>query len=169
MGGVVNVKGMKSGDDDTIGQDNYSVSRLTSGWEIFCVCDGHGRDGHWPAQRVAQTLPYILKSDRCEPLLQERRMQEALETAFKLAELDLEHHATKERKDLFLAGTTLTVAMYHPDLAEVHVASAGDSRAILIDAELRGAVHATKDHFPEDPEERERIEAIQRVLTTLRL
>ena len=43
-------------------QDSCSMSVLPSGWSVFCLFDGHGDGGHWPALRASRTLPYFLQA-----------------------------------------------------------------------------------------------------------
>lgn len=46
------------------------------GWSVFCLFDGHGDSGHWPAQRAARTLPYFLQaSSSCSTMLKQGKIK----------------------------------------------------------------------------------------------
>eukprot|EP00929_Paragymnodinium_shiwhaense_P006160 TRINITY_DN10903_c0_g1_i1.p1 TRINITY_DN10903_c0_g1~~TRINITY_DN10903_c0_g1_i1.p1 ORF type:complete len:521 (+),score=85.45 TRINITY_DN10903_c0_g1_i1:190-1752(+) len=180
---ALNTKGMKEDNTLSPGQDNLSISRLPSGWEVFCVFDGHGLGGHWPAERAAQTLPYFLQSRVCTAHLKsgKPRVGDALTHAFRKVQADLVYHADKERISLLCAGCTAVCAMKKCSSTFISPAAAassarpvetgnqlataeslwlavcGDSRAALI-VPGKGVVRQTHDHKPDRPEERSRVE-----------
>lgn len=156
--GAVTGKGSKKPGDRSVGQDNFSVSALANGWEAFCVTDGHGQGGHWPATRAAHVLPHVLQCGRCTALLRQGQVEKALQVAFQLAQDDLARVADKKGIDLNLSGCAACVALRHPEKRSVWVATVGDTRAALLVPGI-GAVLETADHKPSKQAERERIES----------
>jgi serine/threonine protein phosphatase PrpC len=148
---ALTTKGCKDSQDSTIGQDNLSVSRLSNDWEVFCVMDGHGTDGHWPASRAVRTIPYFLQNLPSSALLCKGQVREALVQAFEEAEKDLEWY--NENKDptlgsLELAGTTGACVLRNPtDPETLWVATVGDTRVVLM-MPGQGVVEKTIDHSP---------------------
>lgn len=141
-----------------ISQDSFSVSVLQTGWEVYCVADGHGQSGHWPAIRVAKTLPYFLECGRQAVMLRNMQVAEALEAAFELAQKDLVRRSWEENIGLHFTGCTVTVALRHPSRSSVWVATVGDTRAVMMVPGL-GPLMETVDHKPTVKAERDRIEA----------
>mmetsp|Transcript_126125 Transcript_126125/g.251890 ORF Transcript_126125/g.251890 Transcript_126125/m.251890 type:complete len:479 (+) Transcript_126125:112-1548(+) len=154
----VNIKGLKDEVDTSIGQDNFSVSHLgVSGWDVFCVMDGHGPDGHWPSTRSVRTLPLFLRTALRDAGLIEDEIRQAMHHAFGEANLDLESMASKEKVKIFLSGCTALAVLRHPDCDSIWVGHVGDTRAILV-APGHGVLHESRDHKVSIPEERERVQ-----------
>lgn len=157
--GVVNTKGCKGPEDKTIGQDNFSISRLTSNWEAFCVMDGHGGFGHWPATRAATFLPHILQSSECTAMMKHGQAEAALLHAFSQTEADLEKRCVQDKVDLITTGCTACCVLRHPSQFphRLWVATIGDSRAVMF-APGRGLLKETTDHKPTLPKEMARLD-----------
>jgi len=155
--GVVNSKGCKSEENLLPGQDNFSVCRLQNGWELFIIADGHGIGGEWPATKVIEVLPNVLQGDSCTKMLQNEEVSAALLSAFEKTQQFLEEESPKAGVMLEMAGCAVVCAMRHPNRNFLWVASAGDSRAMLI-AHGSGVIQQTNDHKPSVAEERKRIE-----------
>ncbi|CAJ1358889.1 unnamed protein product, partial [Effrenium voratum] len=111
---VANSKGLKGRGDSTLGQDNFLVAKLSMGWKAACVFDGHGNQGHWPSQRIAQTMAYFLNQEPCATQLKLGDGRSALTSAFRSAQEELEAGAKALGKDIHLSGTTATVALLPP-------------------------------------------------------
>jgi len=158
-GAVINTKGQKSLKDDTIGQDNFSISMLPDDWQVVCVMDGHGPLGHWPATRSVRTVPFFLQGGACYTMLKQGQVQAALINAFRKAQADLEYAAFQENVDIQVAGCTAVCCCYQPKQRTAWVATAGDSRVILLEPG-KGAVAQTRDHKPSVPDEKKRVEAM---------
>mmetsp|Transcript_22301 Transcript_22301/g.51979 ORF Transcript_22301/g.51979 Transcript_22301/m.51979 type:complete len:506 (+) Transcript_22301:90-1607(+) len=142
-------------------QDFLSISHLRGvskdGWQAYVVADGHGKDGHFVAHRVVQTLPFYLSSVECRSLLWKGRVDEALYMAFEYAERDLTEYGRKENFDLLVSGSTATCVLRWAKSKKIYVASVGDSCAVMFDK--NGTVlQATQPHHPNLPVERARIE-----------
>lgn len=150
-------KGRKSKGDCSVGQDNFLIAKLPNEWMVLCVFDGHGVDGHWPAQRITETVPHFLQEEPCAEWLKSGDADKALTHAFKEAEADLEAFAVEMGKDLDLCGSTATVALIPKSRDAVWVATVGDSRAVLLDA--RRVLHETSDHKATRKDEAERIKS----------
>jgi len=153
---AVNTKGMKSSSDRTIGQDNFSVSRLSNGWEVYCVMDGHGPDGHWPAMRAVRTLPFFLDQTTCTSMLKRGRVEAAIRLAFEKTQQDLEARAHVEKVKIFLSGCTVACCLRHPNESSVWLAHVGDSRSTLL-TPSEGVLRETRDHNPRVESELQRV------------
>jgi len=158
--GVVNSKGSKGHMDLLPGQDACSLSRLSSGWEVICVMDGHGLEGDWPARRAARTMPWILQGAQgCATMLRHGQVSAALHHAFDKVQADLAHESICMDVDLQIAGCTAICILHHEKYDSVWVANCGDSRAILL-VPGRGAVASTIDHKFGLASEVERVESL---------
>mmetsp|Transcript_22898 Transcript_22898/g.52459 ORF Transcript_22898/g.52459 Transcript_22898/m.52459 type:complete len:482 (-) Transcript_22898:202-1647(-) len=143
-------------------QDFVSVSHLRGvgkdGWQVYVVADGHGKYGDLVSDRVVQTLPFFLSSVECRSLLWKGRVEEALRMAFERSEKELYEHAKRENVDLLVSGSTATCVLTWAKSKKIHVATLGDSRAMLFS--MYGTVlQSSSKHHPNVPAERERIEA----------
>lgn len=155
---VLGMKGKKKEVDQSLGQDNFSVSCLANDWRAYCVMDGHGPDGHWPAAHAVLKLPQYLSGRSCSKMLRQREIPAALKFAFEKVQQDLQHSCGAKQINLFLSGSTATCALHHPRENSIWVATAGDSRAILVSLD-RGLVSETQDHHPTCEQEVLRIES----------
>eukprot|EP00930_Biecheleria_cincta_P005454 TRINITY_DN106385_c0_g1_i1.p1 TRINITY_DN106385_c0_g1~~TRINITY_DN106385_c0_g1_i1.p1 ORF type:complete len:386 (-),score=54.18 TRINITY_DN106385_c0_g1_i1:65-1222(-) len=155
--GVINMKGCKGEADKSFGQDNFCVAALDGDWEAFCVFDGHGREGHWPATRCAHALPAYLNDSKAKAFLGQGDAKSALEYAFVETEAHIRNQARRSDIDLTYNGATAAVVLYHPRRDAVWVATLGDSRVILVVPGV-GAAYQTVDQKPSDPAEARRVE-----------
>lgn len=157
--GAVNMKGCK-GNDTSWGQDACSISRLSSGWEVFCVMDGHGIDGHWPAHHATRTLPYVLQNNPgCVQMLKQGKVDAAMHHAFDKVQANLVHESLAKDIELQVAGCTALCMMSHLNQNSIWVAISGDTRAVYLEVGT-GVVAQTLDHKPGVPAERERLERL---------
>ncbi|CAE7564869.1 unnamed protein product [Symbiodinium natans] len=153
---IASCKGCKSIGDTTVGQDNFAAAQLSCGWKALCVFDGHGINGHWPALRAAQTMPYFLQQAQCAEALKRGHAAAALTTAFRNVQEEMEAAAVQEELDLHLCGATGTVALVAPGGKSVWVATVGDSRAMLFDSHSK-TVYQTSDHKASREDEAARV------------
>lgn len=129
--------------------EHIIIPNFRSPQEFFAaVYDGHG--GREVATYTLQHLHKYL-----DLALKESSPREALNKAFLLTDSDV----MRAHID---AGSTAVVAYLNGN--ELYVANAGDSRAVL--SRNGEAVRVSKDHKPEDPEEKERIEKLGGYVTT---
>mmetsp|Transcript_133741 Transcript_133741/g.235845 ORF Transcript_133741/g.235845 Transcript_133741/m.235845 type:complete len:455 (-) Transcript_133741:212-1576(-) len=155
---AVNMKGDKG--DRSPGQDTFALARLPNEWEMFCVFDGHGRDGHWPALRAARTVPWYLSNDKsCTTMLDQENARAAMINAFEKVESEMELQALSEDIDLFFCGCTALCILRHPKTDRLAVGTLGDTRTMIF-VPGSGVISQTKDHKPTTPAERARIEAM---------
>ena len=158
--GAVNMKGVKGFGDKSVGQDCCSISVLPSGWHVYCLFDGHGDGGHWPAQRASRTLPYLLEATQaCSTMLKQDSVEAALYHAFEKVQMDLVRQSVEQDFELQVCGSTAVCVLQHPRHHKVWAAYLGDSRAVLI-VPGKGAVAQTMDHKPSVESERARLEGL---------
>lgn len=155
---VVNMKGYKGHSDTKVGQDNFSVTMLESGWHCFCCADGHGTGGDWPAQRAVSSMPFFLQSRGCNMMLGAFEVESALLRAFEMVEADLVESSKDSNVSLQSCGSTFTCVMHRPGSPSVWLAHVGDSRATLVPRCGPGAGRETTDHSLQVPAEEERVE-----------
>lgn len=156
---MLNTKGHKPGEvlDTSVGQDSCCVSLLGDMWECYCVFDGHGNCGHWPAVRASQTLPYFLQSESCMSMLRQGEATAALKFAFEKTEEDLEIRSHVEAVDIQNSGCTAACVLRQPGVSVLWVATLGDSRvAVLVPG---GVACSSEDHKPSVLGEKSRIHA----------
>jgi len=118
-----------------------------NGYELYGVFDGHG--GTFFSQNVSEFL-----NNACVTIfdksLSVHDIRGLLPTLFETVDSVL--------YDLYpemQGGTTALIAVLTP--TDIIIASAGDSAAMLIDRNASNLVYYTKDHTPDDADERNRI------------
>lgn len=125
----------------------------TEGAAVFGVFDGHG--GSEVADLAVELLPKILG----ETLAKIKEPQVALQQSFLQCDQAIRRAAASHRNGFDKVGCTATVVLAVRRFGRLRLlcANCGDSRAVL----SRGgvAVDLSKDHKPDDPVERRRIEA----------
>lgn len=138
-------------------EDRYAVLASVPGAErlaFFAVYDGHG--GNQCSKYAAATLHERVAAS---PGLRQGNVRRALADGFAAVEAEFLDIANKQR--LSCGSTALAVVLAVPDATssgEITVAHVGDSRGVLCRAGK--AVPLTIDHKPEEPAERQRIEAL---------
>ena len=127
----------------------------SQGQALFCVFDGHGRQGEKVSEFCMQTMPPLLEKD---PKKLGSETAVAMHDAVvamdkKLMESDIARVANS-------AGTTSTIVYLRGN--SCWVACSGDSRAVLGSRKGKGVVATdlSNDHKPETPEEKKRIVAL---------
>jgi len=148
------IKGCKGRGDTTPNQDNFSVTVFNDGWTVHCVMDGHGPNGHFVSTRTVQALPYYLFNYPDFP----NDMEGALREAFELTNKDLLGHSLENNYDVQASGCTAAVCVQSPCKTQLWMGWCGDSRLVIGYETEKGLKYETRDHKPELPEERERIE-----------
>ncbi|KAJ0395527.1 hypothetical protein P43SY_001274 [Pythium insidiosum] len=156
-------------------QDSFSVTDCfadDSNATFFAVLDGHGPEGASVSQFVREVYPEQLaaafrelviapKSTGQRPLRRGSVATDVLGETFQLAAQRVSEELTASALDISVSGSTAVGLLVLE--RDVFVANVGDSRAIVAvfsEADGRYVIrHETKDHKPELPEERQRIEA----------
>merc|ERR1712137_1151958 len=147
------LKGQKGVHDTSPNQDNFSFLQLANGYTMACCHDGHGPDGHRVSTRTVRTLPHFLTQSSKYP----SDIKGALKEAFELSQQDVVSEAICNGWDVEASGSTAVVAIWKGDT--VWTANVGDSKCIVGNEVGERLVFQTKDHRPDDPEEKKRIEA----------
>jgi len=147
-------KGQKSPSDPTPNQDNYFALHIGS-LGIYGVCDGHGPFGHLVSFRLVQTLPHFLT--RSKHFGQD--WAQALREAFLEAQRDLLAFCEAHDVNVEASGAAGSVLVFEGP--SIHVAHIGDAGAMVASWNRRDSrlIFGTKDHKPQLPEERARLEA----------
>lgn len=151
---VVCQKGQKSASDPTPNQDNFFVKHIGP-VTMFGVLDGHGPFGHLVSFRLAQSLPYfIAKSEHFG-----KDWALCLKQGFLDAEDDLEEFCRLQDINIEASGAAGSVLLQEEQT--VHIAFIGDARIMLGSWNRRDSrmIHCTRDHKPNLPEEKTRLEA----------
>eukprot|EP00126_Sphaerothecum_destruens_P004327 Sdes_comp18118_c0_seq2m7572 len=105
-------------------QDIVDSRELVAGIHFLAVYDGHGTNGKECAEFARTHLPVILAKEKDL----EKQPSLALRNAF----MKCHEMYKKNEIDIYLSGTTATVALIQPSLHQVVVANVGDSGAILL-------------------------------------
>jgi len=119
---------------------------------LFCIFDGHGRQGERVSEFCMQTIPGLLESDR-----KALAAEPAAYIAKQVVEMDTQLQKSDVARTAQKAGTTSTVCYLKG--AHCWVACSGDSRAVL--GQRKGGSLSAKDlsidHKCDLPEEKARI------------
>jgi len=137
-------------------QDNYFVAQ-TERFRVICVADGHGEHGHWVSHWAARAcLRLFLQSVSSSEALP---ADEVVSRHFHTVHEAIKGKAAEERLGVDLSGTTLSVVVLERGTLQAMVATVGDSRCVVGRQGAKGAevVVSTRDHKPQDPDERRRI------------
>uniref|UniRef100_A0A7S1WMR6 cGMP-dependent protein kinase n=1 Tax=Alexandrium catenella TaxID=2925 RepID=A0A7S1WMR6_ALECA len=151
---VICQKGQKSASDPTPNQDNFFVHHVGSA-TVYGVADGHGPFGHLVSFRIVQTLPhFIAKSEHAG-----KDWELTLKDAFLKSQSDLVAFCEAQGINIEASGAAASVVLLEEQT--VHIAHIGDSRVMLGSWNRRDSrlIFCTKDHKPEMPAERARLEA----------
>jgi cAMP-dependent protein kinase regulator len=151
---VICQKGQKSAADPTPNQDNFFIHHI-GGVSMYGVCDGHGPFGHLVSFRLVQTLPHFLVNSSHYG----KDWQAALTEAFLNAQKDLEDFCQAQNINIEASGAAGSVLVMEEQT--IHIAFIGDARIMLGSWNRRDSrmIFETKDHKPENPGEKERLEA----------
>eukprot|EP00933_Yihiella_yeosuensis_P031729 TRINITY_DN25317_c0_g1_i1.p1 TRINITY_DN25317_c0_g1~~TRINITY_DN25317_c0_g1_i1.p1 ORF type:complete len:1227 (-),score=332.98 TRINITY_DN25317_c0_g1_i1:209-3592(-) len=151
---VICQKGQKSAADPTPNQDNFFVKHIGA-VTMYGVCDGHGPFGHLVSLRLVQSLPHFLqKSEHFG-----KDWEQCLKQGFLDAQKELEEFCKEQNINIEASGAAGSVMIQEEQT--VHIAFIGDARIMLASWNRRDSrlIHCTKDHKPDLPEEKARLEA----------
>lgn len=151
---VVCQKGQKSSFDPTPNQDNFFVN-VVGAVTMYGVFDGHGPFGHLVSLRLVQSMPYhISKSEHYG-----KDWEATLKEAFLESQRELEEFCIKEEINIEASGAAGSVLLLEEQT--VHIAFIGDARVVLGSWNRRDSrmIFTSKDHKPDLPEEKARLEA----------
>jgi serine/threonine protein phosphatase PrpC len=151
---VVCQKGQKSAADPTPNQDDYFILHI-DGVHIYGVCDGHGPFGHLVSFRLVQALPKFIMSN---PNVG-KDWKLVLHEAFLATQAELLEFCRLRDINVEASGAAGSVLVFEEGL--IHIAWIGDA-SIAVGSYNRHdsrLVFATKDHKPNLPDEKARLEA----------
>eukprot|EP00930_Biecheleria_cincta_P022272 TRINITY_DN1627_c0_g1_i3.p1 TRINITY_DN1627_c0_g1~~TRINITY_DN1627_c0_g1_i3.p1 ORF type:complete len:754 (-),score=142.26 TRINITY_DN1627_c0_g1_i3:326-2587(-) len=151
---VVCQKGQKAASDPTPNQDNFFVN-IDGAVTTYGVFDGHGPFGHLISLRLVQSMPYhISKSQHYGT-----DWELTLKDAFLETQRELEEFCKKENVNIEASGAAGSVLVLQEQT--VHIAFIGDARVVLGSWNRRDSrmIFTSKDHKPDIPEEKARLEA----------
>jgi serine/threonine protein phosphatase PrpC len=163
-------KGLKP---ESPNQDSWTILRVevgenetATGYSIYGVFDGHGQKGHEVSNFVKETLPkLIIKDSRFENRRNNNfgEMANVLKDAFKKMQSFIATYDQMKKVEAKLSGTTATIAIHDTISKKVVVAHVADSTGVR--AKLKKGAPTpvgtalTRDHKPDLPDERKRIES----------
>mmetsp|Transcript_32370 Transcript_32370/g.58811 ORF Transcript_32370/g.58811 Transcript_32370/m.58811 type:complete len:380 (-) Transcript_32370:119-1258(-) len=151
-------KGLKP---ESPNQDSVSVMVKDKAFAMYGVYDGHGPEGHHASDMALRTLmaEFLQSEERAT------KPEETLKKVFMKTQDTLRESSKGKgpgHHDFSSSGTTCTI-VYH-DIPEdvLYVAHVGDSRCVLGDLDggsKKKTLALTKDHKPDEPLEKKRIES----------
>jgi serine/threonine protein phosphatase PrpC len=153
-------KGLKP---DSPNQDSYCVL-MSEDFSLYGVFDGHGAQGHIISNFVKDLLPKIVLREDC--FREDHGRTKALHNAFIKTQAEIQRSAFPGINSIAdMSGTTATVVLHEHMGSKLYVANVGDSSCCLgkwniVNKEKTDvkAVLLSKDHKPQDPTEKARIE-----------
>jgi serine/threonine protein phosphatase PrpC len=150
-------KGLKP---ESPNQDSWFVLRLEGErpCSIYAVFDGHGKKGHDVSNFVKENLPKLIVRD---PRFMTDQMDEMLVDCFKRMQSLISSADRMKQISAQMSGTTCTIAIHDIQNDKITLAHVADSSAVLSKraGQKLGGIPLTRDHKPDLPEERKRIES----------
>mmetsp|Transcript_113618 Transcript_113618/g.332002 ORF Transcript_113618/g.332002 Transcript_113618/m.332002 type:complete len:389 (-) Transcript_113618:181-1347(-) len=140
-------------------QDSFSLLLVEGEFALYCVYDGHGPLGHDVSQFVRETIVKLFIGNADHTKNPKLAFEKAFIDCQKLLEQE-EAMVNGCRIDASMSGTTVTMAYHDIARDRLTIAHCGDSRGVLGGNRAKDVVtqDLTRDHKPNDPEERKRIE-----------
>jgi serine/threonine protein phosphatase PrpC len=140
--------------DPTPNQDNCFV-RAEGAITLYGVCDGHGPFGHLVSFRLSQTLPHFMVASSNWG----KNWELAFKDAFASAQAELVSFAQEQGINIQASGAAASVLLLEEQT--VHLAFIGDCRIMIGSWNRHDSrmIFATRDHKPDLPEEKSRLEA----------
>ncbi|XP_030549619.1 protein phosphatase 2C 51-like [Rhodamnia argentea] len=155
--GSISVIGRRRSMEDAVTEVPGAVAGKLGSYDFFGVYDGHG--GANVANACRDRLHKLLvkemegRTDVCCDGGGESEWREVMEASF--GKMDEEVGGKGVDSSMRTAGSTAVVAVVGEE--EIVVANCGDSRAVLCRGDV--AVPLSRDHKPDRPDEKERVEA----------
>ena len=145
-----------------INQDRSFVLQLPHEDFAVGIFDGHGENGHYTSHYANQQLPRILANELSAKAEDDvTGIQKLLTESFLEVDSNVDEMAGALQESMVASGSTAIVALSRGQ--HIYVANTGDSLAFVVRRDRSTGetdiVYRTKQHKPDLPEERERIEA----------
>lgn len=154
-------KGRKPGSRSP-NQDSWCVHRTPQKSSVYGVFDGHGEKGHIVSDYVKQVLTQkVIQASQCTAGDSLAKVQAIYQQAQKSL-------MEKPHLGVQMSGTTATIVVHDNERERLFISHVGDSTAAIIRNKAGGAhelegVALTRDHKPNLPDERARIEKHGRI------
>jgi serine/threonine protein phosphatase PrpC len=124
---------------------------------FMSIFDGHGLSGHVKADHAAATLPKVLQ-EQLEKYRTKHFTDAQIRAALQASFLEVHKRGPLIHDSGCTASAILSMGQGNKYL---YFANTGDSRSMLVEVDMEqrqvNIIHATKQHKPNDPEERQRI------------
>jgi len=150
-------KGLKP---ESPNQDSWFVLRVEGErpCSIYAVFDGRGGKGHGVSNFVKDNLPKLIVRD---PRFMTDQMDKMLVDCFKKMQSLISSADRMKKISAQMSGTTCTIAIHDIRTGEITLAHVADSSAVISNrtGQTFGGVQLTRDHKPNLPAERKRIES----------
>lgn len=150
-------KGLKP---ESPNQDSWGVLEVDGDFSIYGVYDGHGQKGHDISNYVKDVMPKLIVA---EQRFRTSEMKSMLVDIFRQTQELISAANTEKTLLAQMSGTTATVAILEHLTSKLTISHVADSTAVLATykdstrKELQ-ARSLTRDHKPDLPDERDRIE-----------
>lgn len=150
-------KGLKP---ESPNQDSWSVLEVHDDYSIYGVYDGHGQKGHDVSNYVKDIMPQLIVGDK---RFRTKEMEAMMIDIFQQTQELISTASRNKTLSAQMSGTTATVTIHDHSTKKLTIAHVADSTAVLASykdntrKELT-ARQLTRDHKPDLPDERARIE-----------
>lgn len=150
-------KGLKP---ESPNQDSWSVLKVEGNFSIYGVYDGHGQKGHDVSNFVKENIPKMIVRDN---RFKTADMAPMMMDIFKKTQSLIAYADRQKKLSAQMSGTTASLVIHSHAEAKLLVAHVADSTVVMgrwADASKKEltAQMLTRDHKPELPDEKARIE-----------
>jgi len=150
-------KGLKP---ESPNQDSWSILKVEGNFSIYGVYDGHGQKGHDVSQFVKENVPKMIVRDQ---RFKTDDMGAMMLDIFKKVQSLISYADRQKKLSAQMSGTTASVVIHSHAEKKLLVSHVADSTVVLgryTDATKKKleAIVLTRDHKPDLPDERARIE-----------
>jgi len=150
-------KGLKP---ESPNQDSWSVLNVEGNFSIYGVYDGHGQKGHDVSNFVKENIPKLIVRDQ---RFKTDDMAAMMRDIFKKTQSLIAYADRQKKISAQMSGTTASVVIHNHAEKKILVSHVADSTIVLgqyVDGDKNKpeAVQLTRDHKPDLPDERARIE-----------
>jgi len=153
-------KGLKP---ESPNQDSWSVLKVENNFSIYGVYDGHGQKGHDVSNFVKENIPKMILRDQ---RFKTDDMANMMKDIFKKTQSLVAYADRQKKLSAQMSGTTASVVIHSHAEKKLLISHVADSTVVIgkyCDAAKKDlntieAQVLTRDHKPDLPDERERIE-----------
>lgn len=150
-------KGLKP---ESPNQDSWSVLKVEGNFSIYGVYDGHGQKGHDVSNFVKENIPKMIVRDQ---RFKTEDMALMMKDIFKKTQSLIAYADRQKKLSAQMSGTTASVVIHSHAEKKILTSHVADSTVVLGtydkgDKTKPTAVQLTRDHKPDLPDEKARIE-----------